>query len=429
VAGFQRVELINENEELSDEFISKVRGRYDWIAQKIEEYKNGIWPLGILAHQTGTDTIEVSEGLVQLGEKIKVTTGNLEERADAIECIEANAQSGCVLDLYTFWTAYRLQILENIERTCGQIHLPRSVMDALYERREKFSIYLSDGLKSTSWQNGQVAFAETPAEVVVRWHDETGKAMTWAEENAQICPVTIGESFPPLLQEQLRISGSSLCDAIAVALQSKILLLSDDVHIRQMGRFFGHTDSTWIHPVLMTGLAKGHIDADRYIYLFAELIKGGQCHLGLTAPSLAKALLIDVQEGKEPGDLFFTLINLIGGKTADQDSHLRVVEEFLGIIWRYPQLSNVCHTATGLLLTQLVSESDFSYAEIVERLSERLKQYPTWSGIWKSGHWDTLRKIPSRNTVWAFQSEKSWQAFACSSDPCHNLKPNAIKRG
>lgn len=129
VQGFRKVSVDVERPGGLDNLIAEFKARHDWFKQEEETYRNGPWPIGVLAHRLDLDVIDVAGGLASEGIPLKVAAGNAPEREAAVRAMRKNAQKGCVLDLLAFWTAWKLQALDAIVATCGPIQLTQSVLE------------------------------------------------------------------------------------------------------------------------------------------------------------------------------------------------------------------------------------------------------------------------------------------------------------
>src|SRR5262249_13952898 len=148
IQGFRRVPVDVARPGGLDEFTAELKARHDWFKEEQEKYRNGPWPLGVLAHRLGLDTIEGAGGLAAQGIPLKVAIGNEPEREAAARAVRENGKKGCVLDLLAFWTAGQLQALDAIVATCGPIQLTQGVIDRLRARRERIESSVKDGLRS-----------------------------------------------------------------------------------------------------------------------------------------------------------------------------------------------------------------------------------------------------------------------------------------
>jgi hypothetical protein len=389
VQGFRRVPVDVERPDGLDSVIAELKARRDWIEQEQEQYRNGPWPLGILAHRLGLDVIEVADGLAAQGIPLKVAMGNEPEREAAARAVRENARKGCALDLLAFWTAWRLRALDAIIATCGPIHLAQSVMDALRARRERIAFYTRDGLRTASYEAGRLAFHETPPEVIVQWRDDLDRAITWAEANATICPLVVGEDLPTALREHLRGGQSDIFDTTVLALQTGMLLVTDDLPTRDFSRLVGGGGGAWLHQVFAVALDQHRIDPDTYIRWSAHLIDAAHNYIGISGPALARALRMDAEAGEAPGYLFRALSKVIGGRTAEPRSHVAACLVCLRDLWSDDATSAYRRPATGLLIRQLLRERVDDYGIILRTLLRWVQDRPQLVDYihgWARGH-------------------------------------------
>ncbi len=387
--GFRRVTVDVEQPDGLDELIAELKARHDWFEREQEQYRNGPWPLGVLAHRLGLDVIEVAAGLASQGILLKVAIGNKPEREAAARAIHENSRKGCVLDLLAFWTAWHLQALDAIAATCGPIHLTRSVMDRLRVRRERFDDSATNGLRSAGYESGKIALHEVAPEVIMEWRDDVVRTIAWAEANATICPLVAGEGLPTALREHLRTGHSDIFDSIVLAMQAAVLLVTDDLPTREFSRLVGGSGAAWLHQVFAVAHQQRHIDFDTYIRWSADLVDAGHNYIGITGQALARALRMDAEADQSPGYLFKTLIKVIGGRDAEPVSHVDACIVCLRNLWSDRATAAYRQPATGLLLRQLVRER-FDDHGIILRYLRRcvldLPQLVDYIHGWARGH-------------------------------------------
>lgn len=131
ISGFRRVAVDVEKPDGLNALVAQLKERHDWILEEENQYAKGRMPLGVLAHRVGMDTIDVGVGMAGRGGLLNVAAGNFEEREASARNIRTNQQRGCALDLFTFWTAWRLNALDIVRQACGPVRLPQSVLDRL----------------------------------------------------------------------------------------------------------------------------------------------------------------------------------------------------------------------------------------------------------------------------------------------------------
>lgn len=389
IASFRQITVNFDQPGGLDALIAQVKARRDWLQEEVNQYTNGPMPLGVLAYRIGMDTIELAAGLASHGVRLKVAAGNLEERSAADQAVRRNTRRGCVLDLLAFWTVWKLEALEIIRATCGPIHLPQSVLDRLRARREHLEDFARDGLKSAGYEEGKLVLHETSAEVIASLRDEVDRAIAWAEANATVLPIIADDNLPEPLREHLRLGRSDFFDSLMLARQVECLLVTDDLPMRELHRAMDGGRGAWLHAVLGVALDWKHIDADQYVRWSAHLVSAGHNYLGMSGPMLAHAVRLDAQTGEAPGYLFRTLSQVIGGRTADPASHIRVTLECLTNLWRDSSSASFRQPATGHLLRQLVRERTHDYSVILRTLLARTGDLPALTAYvraWLRGH-------------------------------------------
>ncbi|MCC8939032.1 hypothetical protein H8A99_21770 [Bradyrhizobium sp. Arg68] len=341
--------------------IEELKARHEWIEEEQEIYRNVPIPLAILAHKVGCDVIDAAEGLASQELSLKVAHGAQDERSAAVRSIGTNRRAGCVFDLLSFWTCWRLGALDAVTETCGAIHVARRTMDQLQARRERISRSTASGFKSAQYKDGKIAVTEASPEVVQSWLDDTDGAIAWLRANENICPLIVPESIPEALRDNLRESPVAIFDSLVLAMQKRLLFISDDLPTRDFGRVFGFGRSAWLQPVFMAACEKRKIDFDTYVKWTAHLIGAGHSYLGISSAALIRASTIDAEAGECPGYYSKEISKMIGGTVADPASHVRVVIEFLRHIWERPSTRSYREPVTGLLLERLVRDrtSDF----------------------------------------------------------------------
>lgn len=390
IMGFRRVAVDFERPGGLDALVAQVKARHDWIEEEANQYLNGPMPIGVFAYRVGMDTIEVGAGLASHGSRLKVAEGNVKERNAATRAIVTNGRRGCVLDLLSFWTAWRVGALEAVEATCGRIHMPQSVLDRLRARRQRLEDASRDGLRTAGYDNGKIALQEISAEVIAAQRDDADGAIAWVEANATVLPIVADDDLPVPLREHLRKEHSDVFDSLVLARQKAMLLLTDDMPTREIARVLGGDGAAWMHRVFGVALDWKHIDMDLYVRWSAELVKAGHSYLGVSGPLLAHAARLDAVDAVEvPGDLFRALSRMIGGRIADPTSHVNAVVRCLTEIWRDGAAKSFRQPVTGHLLRQLVSERTDDYALLLRTVLARTRDIPELTNYivaWLRGH-------------------------------------------
>jgi hypothetical protein len=373
--------------------LEELKVRHDWVQQEQESYQKTPLPLAILAHRVGSDIIETAYGLAAQGLLLKVALGSEVERKAAFTAIISNRAAGCVLDLLSFWTCWRLGALGSLSDICGNIHLAQSTMDQLQSRRERISYSARTGEKSACYQDGKIAVNEVAPEIVQASLADVDKAIEWAKSNATLCPLIVPEKIPDALRNHLRDSPVAVLDSVVLAIEKDLLLVSDDLPTRDLGRLFGLERGTWLQPIFMIGYNKGKIDFDTYVKWSAHLICAGQNYVSISGAGLIRSAAIDADLGECPGYFFKQIGRMIGGSAADPASHISVVVEFLRNAWTRQSALGYRESATGEILNQLIRERTSDYKKILRIIIKCVADIPTLTEYlvaWLRGHFLNL---------------------------------------
>ena len=385
--GFKTVTVDVDAPGGMDGFIAQIKDRRDWIEKEESQYLNGPMPLAVLAHRVGMDTIEVAGGLTSQGVKLKVAEGTLEERNAAIQAIVANNKAGCALDLFTFWTAWRIGLLKAIEDVCGPIYLPQSVLDKLRARRERLQQSAHSGLKMAGYHNGKLSLSEVGPEIIADLFEDVERAIRWAEENSKRAAVLVDEDLTPAVREFVQRMDADMFDAMLLARQEKILFVTDDQPLRHMYRFMGGNGGAWLQPVLNIATDTDLITRDEYVRWTAQFVEMGQNYLGISGPMLAHAAFMDDANGGVDR-LFDSLSSMIGGANADPRSHIQATVVCFNVLWVNSKSLRFRERVTGRLLTTLIRERK-DYGLILGEVLRRCARRPMLIDYvmrWISGH-------------------------------------------
>lgn len=311
----------------------QLRQRQELVRAEQQNYLAGHWPIGLLATCLGLDTVDIAQGIAAQGLKLKVALGHEAERQAMVCAIASNNARGCVLDLLAFWNAWHLKVLDVITALCGPVHVGQRVLDRLMERREDLRRSSGRGTKSIHYRDGQIAFTEFGPEIVQEWLGDLDAAIAWLREHAVIEPVVISDAIPDVIKDHVSLGFGDLFDTLVIAWQKDLLLLSDDLPIRQVAAELGFRKAAWTQGVLLTARDRRRLDNERYVRATAYLIGAGHDFVGVASDDLMLALWLDFQAVGAPGPLFNALSSVIGGRNADPVSHTGQVIRFLRRTW------------------------------------------------------------------------------------------------
>jgi len=388
IFGVKRVPVDVEKEGGLDHMIAELQARRDYVEQEAERYSKGNWALEAFAKRIGADPIDAAHGLTATGRKLNVAVGTSDEVNGARASIVQNKKRGCVLDLATFWTAHRLGVLEALVETCGQVHLPQSVVDRLRHRRDRLEEATAEGVSSASLADGKFVVIKTPPEAIASAHQDLGLALQWIADRATVMPVELSDELPAELREVLRKDGDALFASLILAIQQKLIFITDDLPIRQIGQSLG-AQCTWLHMALRAAAETGLLAFDEYVRSSAELAMAGYNFLSVTGDVIAHAAMLDSNEGKSPGVRTVALAGLLGGKKADRHSHADVATRSLFRLWNDPRAESYRRPATSVVLRSLTRERVNDARDILNGIEHAAVGVPDlleYIRAWRVGH-------------------------------------------
>ncbi len=368
--------------------IEELKSRREWVEHETEQYLNGPLPLSVFAHRVGCDTIDAADGVVQNGYTLKVSTGTEEEREASERSVRRNRAKGCVTDLQTFHTVWRLGITDAVTATAGRIHIPQSVIDHLKVRREGLQRSRKTGSRSGRYEDGKLVLQEVPPEIVQGWLEKQEAEIAWLEANATICPILLDENVPPMLRDHVRTSKTDILDALTVSVQQGLLFMSDDLPTRQFRQVFAGDAGAPLQAVLTVACTKNMLDVRRYTQLTADLIQLGCDHAAVNHTLLLAGLDIDLDTGQAPGPTFKALIRMLGGKKADPASHVLATAQFLAQLWRHTRYDECRLQASSLILARVIFQRP-DFKVMLRSLMDLLVRMPravAYSRDWCIGH-------------------------------------------
>ena len=409
IAGFQRVTVDTKSEDAFSSVTEMAKARRDWIEQEKQLWLTSAMPLAMLARRLNLDVIEVAGGVVQSGQRLRVAMGNDQERQKALEEIQANGASGCTMELHSFWTAWRLKTLDTITKLCGQVHVAQTVLDELRQRREEITQHCSDGFKSAGYENGKLTLTEVSADVMQSMRDDVDAAIIWLETNAKVCSIALPAEMPESVRDLLRQAPPSIFDGVVVAVQTKTLLISDDLIVRQcMGACTG-AFGVWSQIVLQVALNGEIVGLNDYVRLTAHLIEAGHAYIGTNGVALATAAAMDAASGERLGYNFRQHASTIGGAMAEVKSHFAACRECLSLLWTDAGTRTYREPVTGHLLERLLSERYGDYPAILRAMifiSRELPELQNYLANWITGHFIPLSVLQAAGQTSKSKSKK-----------------------
>ena len=334
-------------------------------------YLMGKTPMAFVAKGMIGGSIAFADYLVSVGKSIHVNSGAENEQAEAHSWIDSNDHSGAVIDALTAWRAAELGIFPTLRQCLGPLRIPASEMAII---RTMLQSKQSDSSRETTYlgySEGKYFHQSiTPEEQCVRVDNMKGLADD-IEEACSIEFVVIPDELPDSVEQ---ILSSPVGDAFACAIlarEGNLLLLYEDMIMRQGARVFLDVKGVWIQAVLSSALRNEKLARDVYSDALVQLVLRRHSHTSVSALDLLSVF----ERDKNPNlTQLKILCSAFDSKTADRDSHVKVVVDFINLLWedgRYDgeRLTNPTAIVLNALLLNKNSKRDLWYPLIFNKLN------------------------------------------------------------
>lgn len=326
-------------------------------------YRELSLPLAALAAINRINVLQIAELIPQHGGEVRTCLGDQQEREDAERaCAEARGR-GAVLDTLTAWCAHHLGLLNPLRDFFGSLAIAQATLDELIEARANEE--LNDGREymTIGYQGGQpVRQVHSPKDTQRRVAMFT-EAVDSLREHCEILPAD-GSDDPELARLLHREVVESILDPLLIAKQSGRLLLSDDLHFRQLAAGQGVERTAWLQAAARAMLAEDDLGRDAYALCVARLASLRHGHVSLDGDTFLEML------GHPDGHILIeTAGAYIGGPRAEMFSHCFAVADFINRAWASGVPSWQVGRSAGGLITRLISNRD-DWWETLEKLNE-----------------------------------------------------------
>jgi predicted Zn-dependent protease len=329
--------------------LDKIKKFAEQKQKRAEIYTKHRLPLAVLANLLGENVIHAAGFIRSIAGTITTCSGLVAERKDALKTIEDNPKQSCVLDTYTLWVAYKLEILPVLKKIFKRVIVAQSSLDEIREWREKEEINITSGYMTLGYHEGKFIREEYSPEQVKSTLDDMNQCLSYVEKELTIMPAESQEELTPIEEKLIEITDNAhVLDAAHITKRENALLISDDQYMRNAAKQFTQVEGIWLQVALEYALANNYINLDAYAKQTSGLAFWQHNHVSLNALTL-----IALVKRKDDLACFQIAVDYIGTKTADLASHISVVATFMGLLWRedLPWLTKA--RASGLILDKL----------------------------------------------------------------------------
>lgn len=308
-------------------------------------------PLAAVAAASRHSVIELAERMAAIDGRVSTCAGNEPERAQALRYTQRARKKGAVLDTLTAWTAFRLGLVEPLKTYFGRLVIARSTIDELLELRAKRALHRGQEYMTLGYEGEQAVREVQPPEETERVLGVFDTAIQALETHCEIMPVDGAEDLR--LDNEIidRFAAAEVLDPCHLARSEKLYLLSEDFHLRRLAAAYEAKAGGWLQVAARAMADAGVIGDADYCIATAQLAALRHGHVWLDLATLKGLRQLD---DPRRDALFESSLAYIGGPSADMQSHIAVVLDFMQAALRGDIEPTGAGRAIDALITRLL---------------------------------------------------------------------------
>ena len=125
--------------------------------------------------------------------------------------------------------------------------------------------------------------------------------------------------------------GKAFVDTILIASEPGRILYSDDERLRTLAKAEHNIDGVWTQVLLRNCVNNNLLEKERYCEIVIKLVCAHYYHTSINADILIEAAK---QADWSPSEPYMTVVKVLRGGSADEDSALSVGTNFLFELWK-----------------------------------------------------------------------------------------------
>lgn len=347
-------------------------------------------PLALIAKHLGVHSLDCLMGMSSHGQtKIKCCIGEAQERSKAVKTIVA-AGDGFIIDPFSLYTFYRLDALDVLLHvTKGDLGVTQSAVDLfveLLEERRTTGAHISLSKKGDQFEGVEYSDKDISASMT-----PFTKIIDWCRENCIIVPA-IGK---PGVKEKEFFQGLHpvFRDTLLAAEGTGRVVISEDLHYRQLGELFFEVKGAWAQPVLQVADATGFISPQKYHEAVLELIRMNYTFISISATDLMYHLK---KADYSISNDFIVMISTLSERATDVKSSLIVVRSLFCLLFNECIPSGKMEKLTYTVLNCLASNPSRATEEIIVKLNLALARSAFIDGEITERYYQMLRELFGR---------------------------------
>jgi hypothetical protein len=257
-------------------------------------------------------------------------------------------------------------------------------------------------MMTVGYREGQFLRQEISPEELRQSAETINGTIEALARDCEILPTAAPRSPSQLETLFLEVARPGSLDPMYLAAAEDLLLLSDDLHYRNLAAQLYHRNGVWLQVVLMAALEEQIVDFATYSHAVGALSVQRHNYVTVSAD-----VLVHIVQNDDSDHLprMAAALEFIGTPTAEISSHLRVAWDFMLHVWNHRALSDLRKAkACGMVLTRLLPmfSPHGDSAEILRQMIRNAGHRPElqrYVHTWAQGHFIVLDKRSAANSV------------------------------
>jgi tetratricopeptide (TPR) repeat protein len=314
-------------------------------------YLGNAVPVSMIAHLTGRHVLEVAAAFAaEDGPGVQCCVGSGPERAAASDAL-ARASGRVLLDGLTALNAFNLGVQDVLVGAFGKLGVTQQTIDELSTlilRREQGR----SGFMVVGRKGDQLVRQEVTADQVEASLRHLQSVRQWLLTKCERVPARFRERPEPLFREFMAIAGDEVPAVLGALSHSGRLLLSDDLHLRNVANAAVGAEGAWLQAALMYCVQRGAMTRERYEATMLHIAQTRYHFISLDAGILLHAAR-ESDWGRLP--MWAAVIRHLSGVNVDLATTLPIVGIVIAQIWSSPLYRSERDRITGSLLNAILA--------------------------------------------------------------------------
>ena len=278
------------------------------------------------------------------GPGVQCCVGSGPERQAAFNAL-ASASGRVLLDGLTALNAFNLGVHDVLASTFGRLGVTQQTIDELSEQGRS-------GFMMLGREGDQLIRQEITAEQVEASLLHLQSVRRWLLTECERVPARFRERPEPLFREFMAIAGDEVPAVLGALSHSRRLLLSDDLHLRNIAQVAVGAEGAWLQAALMVCVQRGAMTRERYEATTLQIARTRYHFISLDAGVLLHAAR-ESEWGRLPR--WRAVIRHLSGANVDLATALQIAVIVISAIWSSPLYRSERDRITSSLLDAILT--------------------------------------------------------------------------